>query len=119
MGNRLLGSIVVAVIAAGAMSGVVARAQDRVAATALKTPWGEPDLQGIWTDEVETPLQRPVLLHRCFAPSGRTVKSRRSQHSFASAVRLHKADRYKYGNASLMVDAMKRRDGARRSTGLP
>jgi hypothetical protein len=60
MGNRLLGSIVVAVIAAGAMSGVVARAQDRVAATALKTPWGEPDLQGIWTDEVETPLQRPA-----------------------------------------------------------
>ena len=29
------------------------------AATALKTPWGEPDLQGIWTDETDTPLQRP------------------------------------------------------------
>jgi hypothetical protein len=27
---------------------------------ALKTPWGEPDLQGIWTDETDTPLQRPV-----------------------------------------------------------
>jgi hypothetical protein len=25
---------------------------------ALKTPWGEPDLQGIWTDEADTPLQR-------------------------------------------------------------
>jgi len=25
----------------------------------LKTPWGEPDLQGIWTDENDTPLQRP------------------------------------------------------------
>jgi len=25
----------------------------------LKTPWGEPDLQGIWTDEFDTPLQRP------------------------------------------------------------
>ena len=25
---------------------------------ALKTPWGEPDLQGIWTDLTETPLQR-------------------------------------------------------------
>src|SRR5204863_6821272 len=24
----------------------------------LKTPWGEPDLQGIWTDEFDTPLQR-------------------------------------------------------------
>jgi hypothetical protein len=27
---------------------------------ALKTPWGEPDLQGIWTDETSTPLQRPA-----------------------------------------------------------
>src|ERR1700722_4436319 len=26
----------------------------------LKTPWGEPDLQGIWTDETTTPLQRPA-----------------------------------------------------------
>ena len=28
--------------------------------SALKTPWGEPDLQGIWTDETDTPLQRPA-----------------------------------------------------------
>jgi hypothetical protein len=26
---------------------------------AAKTPWGEPDLQGIWTDEFDTALQRP------------------------------------------------------------
>jgi hypothetical protein len=25
-----------------------------------RTPWGEPDLQGIWTDESDTPLQRPA-----------------------------------------------------------
>jgi hypothetical protein len=25
---------------------------------ALRTPWGDPDLQGIWTDEFDTPLQR-------------------------------------------------------------
>jgi hypothetical protein len=25
---------------------------------ALTTPWGDPDLQGIWTDESDTPLQR-------------------------------------------------------------
>ena len=30
------------------------------ATPALKTPWGEPDLQGIWTDEFDTPLQRPA-----------------------------------------------------------
>jgi hypothetical protein len=27
-------------------------------APSLKTAWGEPDLQGIWTDESDTPLQR-------------------------------------------------------------
>jgi hypothetical protein len=30
------------------------------ATPALKTPWGEPDLQGIWTVEADTPLQRPA-----------------------------------------------------------
>jgi hypothetical protein len=29
-------------------------------APTLKTPWGAPDLQGIWTDETDTPLQRPA-----------------------------------------------------------
>jgi hypothetical protein len=33
-----------------------ATAQD----SALRTPWGDPDLQGIWTDETDTPLQRPA-----------------------------------------------------------
>src|SRR5258707_13688212 len=35
-----------------------ARAQ--APAPVLKTPWGKPDLQGIWTDETDTPLQRPA-----------------------------------------------------------
>src|SRR5271154_1332256 len=29
-------------------------------ALSLRTAWGEPDLQGIWTDETTTPLQRPA-----------------------------------------------------------
>ena len=36
-----------------------APANSAALAPALKTPWGEPDLQGIWTDETDTPLQRP------------------------------------------------------------
>jgi hypothetical protein len=33
----------------------------------LKTPWGEPDLQGIWTDEYDTPFQRsPKYANREF-----------------------------------------------------
>src|SRR5262244_1370491 len=45
---------VIAAISAPVMSITLASAQ-----AALKTPWGEPDLQGIWTDEFDTPLQRP------------------------------------------------------------
>jgi hypothetical protein len=33
---------------------------DAPAGPAGKTPWGEPDLQGIWTNDYETPLQRPA-----------------------------------------------------------
>jgi hypothetical protein len=40
------------VLVVGAVSMVSAQAPS------LKTPWGEPDLQGIWTDESDTPLQR-------------------------------------------------------------
>src|SRR5262245_11643410 len=29
-------------------------------ATTLMTAWGEPDLQGLWTAEFTTPLQRPA-----------------------------------------------------------
>ena len=60
------------VIAAAAVSGVMSVSVTRTSAqapagsgtapmpsSALKTPWGEPDFQGIWTDETDTPLQRP------------------------------------------------------------
>ena len=29
-------------------------------AQGVRTPWGEPDLQGIWSGETLTPLQRPA-----------------------------------------------------------
>jgi 1,6-anhydro-N-acetylmuramate kinase len=60
------------VIAAAAVSGVMSVSVTRTSAqapagssnapmpsSALKKPWGEPDFQGIWTDETDTPLQRP------------------------------------------------------------
>ncbi|HLQ91891.1 MAG TPA: hypothetical protein VK148_17860 [Xanthobacteraceae bacterium] len=46
------------------LSSTPAAAPDRIQTTpasktpALKTPWGEPDLQGIWTQESDIPLQR-------------------------------------------------------------
>jgi hypothetical protein len=72
MGARLLKSIgAVAVIMSAlvllklsqvtvAQEGPTSSAKARPAAPVLKTPWGDPDLQGIWTDESDTPLQRPA-----------------------------------------------------------
>ena len=67
-GSTKSGSLILAVMAAcgAVMAGPIdpAAAQAPAAsaaapAPALTTPWGEPDLQGIWTDETDTPLQRP------------------------------------------------------------
>jgi len=67
MRDRTLVSMITVVIAGAALSGGISvsitRAQAPVTSTtapALKTPWGDPDLQGIWTDEFDTPLQRPA-----------------------------------------------------------
>ncbi len=64
MPNRFPGSMAAAAIAAaGAVISVPISTHAQVPAATgqvLKTPWGEPDLQGIWTDEFDTPLQRPA-----------------------------------------------------------
>jgi hypothetical protein len=72
MGTRLLKPIGVAAViltvlvflkpaeVAVADQAPTASAMATAAAPVLKTPWGEPDLQGIWTDESDTPLQRPA-----------------------------------------------------------
>ena len=67
MTERLSGSMIMVAIASAAaiisvpISPTSAQAPLGSATTpALKTPWGEPDLQGIWTDEFDTPLQRPA-----------------------------------------------------------
>src|SRR3984957_6234788 len=76
MRDRFSGSMV-AVFIAAAVSAAISLPVTRISAqapppyppppagegregVALKTPWGEPDLQGIWTDEFDTPLQRPA-----------------------------------------------------------
>src|SRR6266581_1095595 len=67
MGNRFSGLIVTAAIAATASAAIsvsVTRTSAQAPAVSgvktppLKTAWGEPDLQGIWTNEFDTPLQR-------------------------------------------------------------
>jgi hypothetical protein len=46
-----------AAVFGGAICAASAQAQSPKTQS-LQTPWGEPDLQGIWTDESDTPLQR-------------------------------------------------------------
>src|ERR1700721_1652858 len=67
MPDRFTGSMITVAIAVAAAGSVVSLLTVRTSAqapaasgTALKTPWGEPDLQGIWTDEFDTPFQRPA-----------------------------------------------------------
>lgn len=56
MRRRLLGVVgVAAVVAAAAMF-----MKPATTGPALGTPWGDPDLQGLWTYEEEIPLQRPA-----------------------------------------------------------
>ena len=53
------GAISVFVTGSSAQAPTVSDAALKTAQTApLKTAWGEPDLQGIWTNEFDTPLQR-------------------------------------------------------------
>ena len=69
MRDRLSSSMLTVAIATAAACALVSVPMTRASAQApaasvtppaptLTTPWGEPDLQGIWTDETDTPLQR-------------------------------------------------------------
>jgi hypothetical protein len=71
MRDRFRGSMITVFVAAAAVGAVISVSVTRASAQAPapsiaaptpapKTAWGEPDLQGIWTDESDTPLQRPV-----------------------------------------------------------
>ena len=56
MRNRLIGVFVVVGLVA-AVAGLLRQAP---ASADGRTAWGDPDLQGIWTDPYQTPLQRPT-----------------------------------------------------------
>jgi hypothetical protein len=71
MREKFSGVAITAAILGAAVSVVISMSMTRAPAQApatstkapapaLTTAWGEPDLQGIWTDEFDTPLQRPA-----------------------------------------------------------
>ena len=68
MSRRCLGAraAFAVAIAVGALATPLAQAQPQTAgtdgATVPQTPWGDPDLQGLWNNFTITPLERPANL---------------------------------------------------------
>src|SRR6516225_3788455 len=71
MCGQFSGSIITGAIAVAGVGAVISvcitpaigqtlEASAVAATSTLRKPWGEPDLQGIWTDEFDTPFQRPA-----------------------------------------------------------
>jgi hypothetical protein len=66
MQARLLSSIgILAVVSVWPAAGQAPKAAAKAApvtkkAPEFRTPWGDPDLQGVWNDATSTPLQRPT-----------------------------------------------------------
>src|SRR5947207_8234412 len=64
MRRRFLSSVgaglVIAVVSLPALAGQARKAAAKAATwTVPHTPWGDPDLQGVWNDATSTPLARP------------------------------------------------------------
>src|SRR3954466_587768 len=56
---RLSGTMITVALGVAAVGAVcLSISHTSAQAPSLKTPWGEPDLQGIWTVEYDTPFQR-------------------------------------------------------------
>ena len=54
-----IGLVVVLGLVGSTQVGLMGQTAGAQADASLRTPWGEPDLQGIWTEEFDTPLERP------------------------------------------------------------
>jgi hypothetical protein len=61
MRRRLLGLTCVAVAVISTIVVLKVRASAADNASSYTTPWGDPDLQGIWTDLWQAPLERPAI----------------------------------------------------------
>ena len=61
--NLALRCVLAVLVAIGFLGSSVAPGQTQSAAAPVPpTPWGEPDLQGVWRNDTETPLERPPEL---------------------------------------------------------
>jgi hypothetical protein len=121
---RLSGSMISLAVAAAAGSAVIAVSISRTSAqapaasatapaSALKTPWGEPDLQGIWTVETDTPFQRsPKYANREFF-----TEAERAEFDKVRAVLRGRDDRAPRGSETDVAGAYNAVWGGRKRTG--
>src|ERR1700758_3720287 len=106
MGDRFSHSMIMAAIAAAGgtvtcISITPTSAQAPAASVttppaALKTPWGEPDLQGIWTTEFDVPLQRPAKYagQEFFTEAQRAELDKRARNACGEAARPAQTSRW-------------------------
>jgi len=124
MRERFSGSMVAVAIAATAVIAVIPGPVSRTSAqapaasgTALKTPWGEPDLQGIWTDEFDTSLQRPAEYanQEFFTQAQREDMDKQRRSHFGSDPRQERGTAIDVGGAYNTVFLTVKHVGARTS----
>jgi len=111
------GAITAAVGAVATLLGTQTSAQGPAAsATTLKTPWAEPDLQGIWTNEFDTPLQRPAKYadQEFFTEAQRAELDKQRSETLADLRPEHGTEADVAG-ADNSVGKTRRRTGARTS----
>src|SRR5258708_5074429 len=90
---------------------------NEAAAPGLKTPWGEPDLQGIWTDETDTPLQRPAKYanQEFFTPAQRAELDKERSALLRRDRRVERGTELDVAGAYNAVFMSMKRTGARTS----
>jgi len=121
MRDRFLHSTISLAIAAAAVGAVISVSIAATSAPApvpmLKTPWGEPDLQGIWTDETDTPLQRsPKFANQeFFTAAQRTELDRQRSAMLGRDQRAERGTTADVAGAYNDVFTPKKRTGARTS----
>jgi hypothetical protein len=122
--ERFSGSMVAVAIVATAVSAAISVPVSRTSAQApaasgmaLKTPWGEPDLQGIWTDEFDTPLQRPpeYANEEFFTQAQREELDKQRRAHFGSDPRQERGTAIDVGGAYNTVFLTVKHVGARTS----
>ena len=59
---RVVAALLLSLGASGLLTPAPAAGQERETWSAPRTPWGDPDMQGIWSNTTTTPMERPADL---------------------------------------------------------